>query len=116
MAAFIIDLISIPTLKNTGGHLAHIGGATFGFLYGGWLLQGYDVTIGFNRFMDRIVGIFKRKSKLKVSHKRPMTDMEYNARKVKNQVDVDRILEKIKASGYDSLSKEEKTLFDASKE
>lgn len=43
--------------------------------------------------------------------------MEYNAIKVRRQKEVDRILEKIKNSGYESLSEsEKKTLFEASKD
>jgi excinuclease UvrABC ATPase subunit len=42
-------------------------------------------------------------------------DMEYNARKKANQEEIDAILDKIRKSGYDSLTKEEKKkLFDAS--
>ncbi|MBS2210497.1 rhomboid family intramembrane serine protease [Carboxylicivirga mesophila] len=116
LVALILDLISIPQLSNTGGHLTHIGGAAFGYFYGGSISQGRDVTMGFNRMMDRLATLFKPKSKLKVTHRRPMSDMEYNSRKVNKQQEVDRILDKIKKSGYDSLSKEEKqTLFDASK-
>ena len=43
--------------------------------------------------------------------------MEYNARKKQRQAEVDAILDKIRKSGYDSLTKEEKKrLFEASKE
>ena len=43
--------------------------------------------------------------------------MEYNARKRQNQEEIDRILDKIRMSGYDSLTKEEKLrLFNASRE
>ena len=42
-------------------------------------------------------------------------DWEYNARKRQNQEEIDAILDKIRKSGYDSLTKEEKQkLFDAS--
>jgi hypothetical protein len=42
-------------------------------------------------------------------------DMEFNARKKQNQEVIDAILDKIRKSGYDSLTKEEKQkLFDAS--
>ena len=42
-------------------------------------------------------------------------DMNYNARKKQNQEEIDAILDKIRKSGYDSLTKEEKKkLFDAS--
>nr|WP_319400441.1 rhomboid family intramembrane serine protease [uncultured Carboxylicivirga sp.] len=116
IGSLVLDLINISALSNTGGHLAHIGGALFGYLYAGWLDQGKDVTLHFNRFMDKVASTFTRKSQMKVTHRRPLTDMEYNKKKVHNQHEVDRILEKIKSSGYNSLtSNEKKTLFDASK-
>ena len=44
-------------------------------------------------------------------------DMEYNARKKQNQEEIDAILDKIRKSGYDSLTKEEKKkLFDQSQQ
>ena len=44
-------------------------------------------------------------------------DWEYNARKRANQERIDEILDKIRRSGYDSLTKEEKReLFDSTKE
>ncbi len=47
---------------------------------------------------------------------RKETDWEYNARKKATQEEIDRILDKIRKSGYDSLTKEEKQkLFDSSK-
>ncbi len=116
LAMLIMDLISISSMSNTGGHLAHIGGALFGYLYAGWLGKGKDVTLGFNRMMDNVASTFSRKSKMKVTHRRPLTDLEYNKNKQDKQHEIDRILEKIKSSGYNSLSSEEKkTLFDASK-
>jgi hypothetical protein len=45
------------------------------------------------------------------------TDEEYNARKRQNQEEIDAILDKIRKSGYDSLTKEEKQkLFDQSRQ
>lgn len=118
LVLFVIDLISIPTMSNTGGHLAHIGGALFGVFYTSRIVKGKDLTMKFNRMMDRIVSLFSSKSKMKVTYsatKKPMSDMEYNAQKKKRQGNVDRILDKIKKSGYDSLSKQEKEdLFNAS--
>ncbi len=118
LAALLIDLISIPTLDNTGGHLSHLGGALFGYLYA-VAIMGKPVHHNQQpqEWKNPLIGLFKPKSKLRVTHKRPLTDMEYNAQKVKKQVLVDRILDKIKVSGYDSLSKDEKRiLFEASQE
>lgn len=117
LGAFIIDLISIPGMANAGGHLAHIGGALIGIYYGWRLSEGKIKGDFFDNMAQKSEGLFKKKSKLKVKHRRPMTDLEYNAKKVKRQKELDRILEKIKQSGYDSLSKEEKQmLFNASQD
>ena len=58
---------------------------------------------------------------MKAEHTNPdprrETDQEYNARKRQNQEEIDAILDKIRKSGYDSLTKEEKQkLFDQSRE
>ena len=115
LVALLLDLISISNMSNTGGHIAHIGGAAFGLVFGRMLLLG---KISFPKGEKSSWSFsFGKKSKMNVSHKRPLTDMEYNAIKTQRKHDVDRILDKIKQSGYDSLSKEEKkTLFDASKD
>lgn len=116
LGAFVIDLISIPTLNNTGGHLAHIGGALTG-LYFGWKLPSDKSTELLNRAGQQVGNLFRKKSKMRVTHRRPLSDLEYNAQKVKNQKEIDRILEKIKTSGYASLTREEKKiLFDASQD
>ncbi len=114
----VLDLISISSFNNTGGHLAHIGGTLFGIYFASRLIKGKDITLRFNRFMDWLVSAFSSRPKMKVTHSRPsrpMNDMEYNAQKKRKQADIDRILDKIKTSGYDSLSKQEKDdLFNAS--
>ena len=113
---FILDLISISAFQNIGGHVSHIGGAAFGWYFAKKLLKGKDVTAGFSRFTDWLGGLFHKKSKMKVTYKKPVSDMEYNAQKIKKQAELDRILEKIKRSGYDSLTKnEKKILFEESK-
>jgi membrane associated rhomboid family serine protease len=117
LAAVLIDLISIPTMENTGGHIAHLGGALVGYLFAVSLIGGYDISKPISSITHFTSNLFKKRSKLTVTHKRPLTDMEYNAIKVRRQKEVDRILEKIKVSGYNSLSKDEKqTLFEASQE
>jgi len=110
-----LDIISIPK-GNTGGHIAHIGGAIFGYIYIKQLQKGNDFSTGFSNFLERLFNTFKNKSKLKTVHKRARTDYEFNAGKSAQQKEIDKVLEKISKSGYESLSKEEKaTLFSASK-
>lgn len=119
LAALIIDLISISNLNNTGGHLAHIGGSLVGLLLGWrWSVKGLpDSRTFMSSPLQDVKNKLSRKPKLSVAHKRPLTDYEYNALKVRRQKELDRILEKIKSNGYESLTAEEKrTLFDASKE
>ena len=100
-------------------HFAHLGGMLFGIimiLY--WRKKNNNFRTGnpWNQSLTKkITDFFKRKPKMTV-HKRPENDWEYNARKAEEIKEIDRILEKIKYSGYDSLSEDEKKkLFDASK-
>jgi len=96
---------------NSGGKLAHMGGALFGYLYIVNLRKGKDPGRTLNRIIDSIASIFKaRKEKMKVSYSRKKTDYEYNKAKAERQEKIDRILDKISKGGYDSLTKEEKDL------
>ena len=112
---FVIDLLAI-TSDNAGGHIAHIGGALFGIWFAMRIKEGKDLTDPMNRMLDWVVNLGKRKPKMKVTYKRAETDYEYNARKNRESADLDAILDKLKRSGYESLSADEKKqLFDASK-
>jgi len=112
---FIIDFLAI-TSNNAGGHIAHIGGALLGIWFASRISKGKDLTAPMNRFIDWVVNLGKRKPKMKVTYKRSETDQEYNARKNQENQNLDDILDKLKRSGYESLSKDEKKkLFDASK-
>lgn len=100
---------------NTGGKVAHLGGALYGWIYAVSLRRGKDFTAAANKFL---YGLFVwkrttgRKSKMKVSYKKPKNDMDYMAEKAVKQEEINRILDKIAKSGYDSLTKQEKeTLF-----
>ncbi|MFH1119739.1 MAG: rhomboid family intramembrane serine protease [Bacteroidota bacterium] len=106
-----IDLLMIDS-GNSGGHIAHLGGAIWGFVYVK-MLPGFDPTrifVVFRRENLRFSGPVK-KSKFKV-HKggRPVSDDDYNREKILRQQRIDSILDKISRSGYDSLTKEEKEL------
>ncbi|MQP25604.1 rhomboid family intramembrane serine protease [Flavobacterium sp. LMO8] len=114
-----IDLIQLP-LENTGGHLAHLGGALFGFIYVKILQSGTDLTKPFSLFLDAIVNIFKPKKKtpFKKVHRNATKNVVNSlvSKKDFTQKQIDDILDKISKSGYDSLTKEEKEfLFKAGK-
>ena len=111
-------------------HTAHLGGMLFGFfLIRYWQKHpsiDYDLNRG-HQFFDKMRQNFEQRksqrnntqtnNKYTSSSNVRETDMEYNARKQQRQAEIDRILDKIHASGYDSLTKEEKKrLFEASNE
>lgn len=122
LGVVVIDMMQ-ATSGNAGGHIAHLGGALAGILFGFCLSKGTDITSWINKLLDGITALFskktwQRKPKMKVhygssSHEK---DYQYNATKKAQSDEVDRILDKLKKSGYGSLTTEEKkNLFDASK-
>ncbi len=118
----VLDLIQIP-MGNSGGHIAHIGGAFLGYLYANQLKKGNDIGSGFEKLINTIASYFssRKKTNLKTVHKTKANSRYANRtvhqqKKVK-QEQIDAILDKISKSGYESLSKEEKAfLFKSGKE
>ena len=123
-----IELFSAMNSSGDGvAHTAHLGGMLFGFLMIRYWNRHPDAR--FNRssgqqFFEKLKqrAVVKRGSPTHADaaeHRRGTKedDMEYNARKKARQEEIDAILDKIRKSGYDSLTKEEKQrLFDASQE
>ena len=114
LVLFIFDLFAIPG-SNSGGHIAHIGGALFGFFWAMTLTRTINTPLhsAFSGFWKNITSSFssrKQQSQWDNTYRytRPKTDEEYNAEKIEKQKRIDVILEKISKGGYDSLSKEEK--------
>ena len=110
----ILDVIMIRS-SNSGGHLAHLGGALWGFFFVVMLQNGKDVSGWFRKLSIRnMLKPFRnsKKSHFKnvYSNPRKMTDEDYNLEKKQQQARIDSILDKISRSGYDTLSKEEKEL------
>jgi membrane associated rhomboid family serine protease len=110
LALVALDLIYISA-ENTGGHLAHLAGALFGYLYIVLLKQGTDLSKGVSTVLDFFADLFKpRKSTpFKKVHKNPQPQQRPAGKpKDMTQKQIDEILDKISKSGYDSLTKEEK--------
>jgi membrane associated rhomboid family serine protease len=97
LLVFITSTV-IDFASNTGGKIAHIGGALFGLFYGYQLKKGNDI-FDFS-FLSR------SKSKMKIVHKNSSS-----AGQRADNVDesyLNKLLDKISKSGYDSLSSKEK--------
>lgn len=112
IALFMFIFTSLVDFSvNSGGKIAHIGGALTGFIFAYYYRKGKDITRGFDRMMDGIATWFKPgKQRMRVTHKRPSDDIEYNTQKVSEQKEIDKILDKISKAGYDSLTAKEKEL------
>jgi membrane associated rhomboid family serine protease len=103
----IIDFLMIVE-SNPGGEISHLGGALLGFVYIKRLQKGHD-------WVAIIGNLFKRGPRLSNLKVVARNTAKKNTSKPR-QEDVDRVLDKISVSGYDSLNKEEKEiLFRASK-
>ncbi len=95
---------------NTGGKIAHIGGAMMGLAYGYGLKNGKDIGAWLNSIIDFFVTLFRPGRRMKVTYKKPKTDYDYNKIRAERQKAIDHILDKISKGGYDSLTREEKEI------
>jgi membrane associated rhomboid family serine protease len=102
-AGFVfLDIVQIP-LSNTGGHLAHLGGALIGFI----LTNQFD---GFKNTPGLFSSLFKSKKQnpLKTVYKKPKSTTRSKVNDDAQQHKIDQILDKISKSGYETLTKDEK--------
>jgi membrane associated rhomboid family serine protease len=131
---FVLGYVAIEFFSALGSsgdgvaHTAHLGGMLFGFLmiryWNRHPNSSFDRSRG-QQFFENLKRNFDQRQHTTQRRNPNMraeqggskeADMEYNARKRQNQAEIDAILDKIRKSGYDSLTKEEKQkLFEASK-
>lgn len=107
----VLDVLSIDK-GNPGGHLAHLGGALWGYIYARLLIKGKDPALVLSFYLGKITRLFSKKPRFRVEYtrERPVDDVEYNRQRAEKQEKIDIILDKISKSGYESLTKEEKEL------
>ncbi|OYU80535.1 MAG: rhomboid family intramembrane serine protease [Flavobacterium sp. BFFFF1] len=117
----VLDLMYI-LVENTGGHISHLAGAFFGFIYIVLLRRGIDLSKGVTVVTDWVMGLFRpaKKTPFKKVHRnsnrRMVPETPKSSGKDPKQQQIDEILDKISKSGYDSLTQQEKDfLFNASK-
>lgn len=132
-----IDLLSLTDV-NAGGHLAHVGGALTGLAFGLCMRRGHDITRPVNAVLDalsnlwqslrrgsaRLKGRTRRQSQPGTADSRRRAEEKFRkatAQQQRNQggvteEELDAVLDKIKRSGYGSLTEHERdVLFRASR-
>tara|TARA_R110001632_G_scaffold80454_2_gene179892 strand:- start:8455 stop:9303 length:849 start_codon:yes stop_codon:yes gene_type:complete len=97
----LVDLVSLAG-GNGGGHIAHLGGALFGYIY-------------VSKASNKQINLFGWLTDFFSSKKKPLQTVHRSNKKTTtkkttsdNQAKIDTILDKISKSGYDTLTKEEK--------
>jgi len=106
----ILNLIQLNHKINEGGIWSHLGGVLIGYFY----LRQFNRGDKIGQVLERTMSLFRRTFAAYSSHpvkkqRVPKTDEEFNSKKKKNQEKINRILDKISKSGYESLTKEEKS-------
>lgn len=105
----LMDLAQIP-VENPGGHIAHLGGAAMGYLIVRGLRTGKDYSEGFVRFWEDFFQSLRGEKKVKkvYSKKRTGGFSKRDSVSEDTQERLNEILDKIRQSGYEGLTKEEK--------
>ena len=109
----LVDLMQLRS-ENMGGHISHLAGAFFGFIFIKLLQNGTDLSKIVSSFLDFFTNLFRKEkaTPFKKVHKNYNKPLEKSVSKIitkdKSQQQIDEILDKISQSGYDSLNKEEK--------
>jgi membrane associated rhomboid family serine protease len=113
LVILIMDLMQIQS-ENSGGHIAHLAGAFFGFIFIKALENGNDLSKIVTNLFDFFVNLFDKQpaTPFKKVHRNYKKAIEKPVSKIvtkdKTQQQIDEILDKISRSGYDCLTKEEK--------
>lgn len=129
IGSIVVELVQGLSMGDGVAHMAHLGGMLFGyFLIRYWMKHPYAGLngLGGKQFFNNLRASWEQRNYRRAHSKgsnpsstsRPTgnQDWDYNARQQATQEEIDRILDKIRKSGYDSLSRDEKqTLFDQSK-
>lgn len=124
----LLDLVAISWDHNSGGSFAHLGGAAMGYAI---TASRRDLTAPVNNALDSVTSFFgnlfsKKVPKHRVVHRSPDIKQPPQQRQKRSsgsspddrshQEQIDAILDKIKQSGYESLTSSEKEfLFNASR-
>ncbi len=116
-AFYIVISLLFSAVENAGGNFAHLGGAFIGFVYIRQLQAGSDWGSWITMTIDWVKSLFQERRRVKVSYRNQAKDeRRRTTTSTVSQAEIDAILDKINAGGYESLTKDEKEkLFNASK-
>lgn len=110
----LINLISL-TAPNSTGNYAHLGGLLFGYLFVMASKNGIDLAKPVNDVLNYLLSYFnfEKKPKITFVNEKFKDKKHFKAKPKKKESKedlqkVDAILDKIKQSGYDKLTKSEK--------
>jgi len=114
LVAVLLDVVTISQ-SNPGGHIAHLGGALFGWLFVYQLKKGTDLSKGLVDGTEWLQQKLSKNPKPKVAYKNEerINKAYPKAKKGVNkdkQEQVDAILDKISETGYNNLTAEEKQI------
>ena len=120
IAAFFVILSFIGTVgSNAGGNLAHLGGAFIGYLYIKQLQAGHNLGAWVTALLAWFKKILRPEARVKVSYRGERKKAKESRKPTSDRIsqdEIDAILDKISAGGYESLTREEKEkLFNASR-
>ena len=120
--ALLFDILGASQGENTGGHVAHIGGALSGYFFVTQLREGRDWSVTINEWLDKgkafFADVFARlRNSAPASSPRANTPPNTVTQKdpfarpnAPSQARVDAILDKIRQQGYDNLTSEEREI------
>ncbi len=84
VAFVLLDILSIPS-NNPGGHIAHLGGALWGFVWALSLRRGNDFLRIFDGIKIPVMDLKKKKYQkfdtTRAASGHPITDEEYNRKR-----------------------------------
>ncbi|MES2589258.1 MAG: rhomboid family intramembrane serine protease [Bacteroidota bacterium] len=107
------DIFSLG-LNDGTAHFAHLGGAIVGVIASQQANSSQNFVVRFEKFIYSIFNFFSTfsfkstKSSSSFQHKRPKSDEDFNIEAKERQEKINKILDKISKSGYESLTKSEK--------
>lgn len=112
----VLDLLGASGLNNQGGYICHLGGAALGLLYmlhikGSIHIPGVDaIAVFISNLFSGEKSKPMRSARVTINSDKPSGSKKGGV----SQEEIDRILDKINATGYESLTaKEKEQLFKA---